>query len=48
MYEIDPQRVRKVMPPDNPKSRKINHSYKYLYEAFTRRDQRSVRGDPLD
>jgi hypothetical protein len=48
MYEIDPQRVKKVMPPDNPKSRKINHSYKYLYEAFTRRDQRSARGDPLD
>ena len=42
MYEIDPKRVRKVMPPDTPKSRKINHSFKYLYEAFLRRDQKSA------
>ena len=28
MYEIDARRIRKIMPPDTPKSRKINHSYK--------------------
>ena len=47
MYEIDARRIRKIMPPDTPKSRKINHSYKYLYEAFHRRDQRSAV-TPLD
>ena len=47
MYEIDPKRVRKVMPPDTPKNRKTN-SYKYLFEAFTRRDQRSATETPFE
>ncbi len=34
--------------PETPKSRKINHSYKYLYEAFLRRDQRSATATPLN
>ena len=46
MYEIDPKRVRKVMPPDSPKTRKLNGSYKYLFEAFQRRDQRSAATAP--
>ena len=48
MYEIDPKRVRKIMPPDTPKNRKTNHAFKYLFEAFARRDQRSAATTPRD
>ena len=46
MYEIDPNRVRKIMPPDTPKNRKSNHNYKYLFEAFERRDRKSAASSP--
>ena len=47
LYEIDPRPVRQVMPPydhsKNPSSkRKMSQNYKYLFEAFERRDKRSA------
>ena len=42
LYEIDPKPVRKVLPPDGRKSRKMSQNYKYLFEAFERRDKRSA------
>ena len=46
MYEIDPKCVRKIMPPDTERNRRSNHNYKYLFEAFERRDQRSLSSTP--
>ena len=47
LYEIDPRPVRQVMPPydhSKPNSkRKMSQNYKYLFEAFERRDKRSAK-----
>ena len=41
LYEMDPPTVRRVMPPDDTKTRKSSQNYKYLFEAFERRDKRN-------
>lgn len=46
LYELDPKPVRRVLPPDNPMTRRKNHNFKYLFEAFERRDRRSPSPRP--
>ena len=36
LFELQPNAVRKVMPPDNPQTRKTNLNYKHLYDEFIR------------
>lgn len=34
LFKIDPDRVRELIPPDNPKNRKANHNLRSLYKKF--------------
>ena len=38
LYDLDPKTVKKTLPQDNPKNRKINFHYRTIYEEFERRE----------